>query len=304
MRNMLIIGLAVLAAIGASVLWRAHERTVRATVPASAESPLASAETAAPLTAPEPSVPASAAPEPASPAAEASAAPTEATAPAAPGLDPLPQRRVAELPIHTVPEDAVPPASQPLDLRAPATAPAPGKPVALAPEQMPKAAPSSRGFDLNLPGDRPPQAATAEPKPAAPPARVASLPPVKQLAGKGEVAGATALRVAGRPVHLFGVRAPEGGDRCAAEGGKSPLPCAERASHVLSERLARGTASCRFPLPTSGEAAAICLDGDGVDLGGMLVAEGLALADRAQSFDYVGAESIAKAQKRGLWASR
>ena len=59
-----------------------------------------------------------------------------------------------------------------------------------------------------------------------------------------------------------------------------------------------------FPGGSRQDSPAICLDGDGVDLGGFLVAEGLALADPAQSYDYVGAEGIARAQKRGLWLFR
>jgi len=63
---------------------------------------------------------------------------------------------------------------------------------------------------------------------------------------------------------------------------------------------------CHVPSPKPGIviAFAICLDADGVDLGGWLVSEGLALADTGQSYDYAGAESIARSQKRGLWGFR
>jgi endonuclease YncB( thermonuclease family) len=83
------------------------------------------------------------------------------------------------------------------------------------------------------------------------------------------------------------------------------LPCAEQAQGILAARLAqKANVSCRFPGAAREDGAAICLDGDGVDLAGMLVAEGLALADPAQSYDYVGAESVARSQKRGLWLFR
>jgi endonuclease YncB( thermonuclease family) len=125
--------------------------------------------------------------------------------------------------------------------------------------------------------------------------QAAAGPPPRQLAGRAEAIGADALRVDGRDLRLFGVQPPAGNDRCDG------MLCTARAQAVLAGRLSR-TASCRFPAP--GNSAAICLDGVGVDLGGLLVGEGLALADRSQSFDYVGAESIAKSQKRGLWQLR
>jgi endonuclease YncB( thermonuclease family) len=104
---------------------------------------------------------------------------------------------------------------------------------------------------------------------------------------------------------LFGVRPPNSGDRCLAASGLNlgtPPPCLQKAQDTLIARLARNpSVSCRVPAPGTASAAAICLDADGVDLGGFLVAEGLALADPAQSYDYVGAESIARSQHRGLW---
>ena len=81
------------------------------------------------------------------------------------------------------------------------------------------------------------------------------------------------------------------------------MPCIEQAHRALAARLAPNAGvSCRVPAPNA--VGAICLDALGVDLGGLLVAEGLALADPSQSYDYVGAESIARTQHRGLWLFR
>ena len=59
------------------------------------------------------------------------------------------------------------------------------------------------------------------------------------------------------------------------------------------------TAISRFPVP-----AAVCRDAGGADLGGMLVAEGFALADPTQSYDYFSAEAAARQLRRGLWQYR
>jgi len=210
-------------------------------------------------------------------------------------LPPLPTRAIPEWRTHAVPEDEVPPAPKPLDLRVPASSGS----AALPPP------PSYR------PSSAAPQQAGSGGATSAPGSRGGSGP---QIAGTGEAAGATVLRVGGQPLHLFGIRPPSSGDRCATPGNtalgsgaraKSTLPCLEQAEGLLAARLAgKAKISCRFPGATRQDSPAICLDGDGVDLAGILVAEGLALADPSQSYDYVGAEGIARSQKRGLWLFR
>jgi endonuclease YncB( thermonuclease family) len=235
MRKIGLLGLAVLAAIAAALIWHIPDRLERLTEPVVSQLS-----------------PAAIAPPPPPPVAEPAPA-----APATPELAPLPSREVAQIPFHAVPENEEPPKPQPFQMHD-----SPG----LAPSRQ-----ASRGGGQ------------------------AASPPPRQLAGRAEAIGADAIRVDGRELRLFGVQPPAGNDRCDG------TLCTERARAVLAGRLSR-TASCRFPTP--GSSSAICLDGNGVDLGGLLVGEGLALADRSQSFDYVGAESIAKSQKRGLWQLR
>jgi endonuclease YncB( thermonuclease family) len=259
------------------------------------------------LSAPPPGKPAAAtatiaqppAPE-AAPQAEPAPQAAESPAPAVAALPPLPTRTIPEWRTHAVPEDEVPSAPKPLDLRVPSTG------SAAAP-----AAPAFRPF-ASLQQQPSPGGATPVPGP-----RGGTGP---QVAGAAQAEGATALRVDGQPLHLFGIRPPTSGDRCAApattaaQGNPAPgsgaqarrtLPCLEQAQGVLAARLkGKANVSCRFPGASRQDSPAICLDGDGVDLAGVLVAEGLALADPAQSYDYVGAEGVARSQKRGLWLFR
>jgi len=252
--------------------------------PAEALAPLAEVP-APPTEASAPAAEASAPPAEASappaeasaPPAEASAPPAEASAPTAevpappteaqsvPTLPKLPSREVAMRTPHAVPEnDPIPPA-RPFEFKS-----APGL--------------------------------AAQPTPRGASARAA------RLAGAAQASGATALLVAGRPLVLFGVRPPGGADRCLSPGSLNlgaPPTCVDKAHAALAARLARNpTVSCRLPAPATAAGAAICLDAEGVDLGGLLVAEGLALADPSQSYDYVGAETVARSQGRGLWHFR
>jgi endonuclease YncB( thermonuclease family) len=190
------------------------------------------------------------------------------TPPAAPAPPPLTSVQVAERPIHEVPPEKNPP---PLDSTAlDMTKPPPGYPGA---------------------GRHPSEGSTR------------SAP--KQFAGAAKVMGATSLMVDGIPVELFGVKAPLPGDKC--ELGGVAMSCFELAKRRLGERLGLSNqVNCRTPNPQPGlvVAFAICLDARGIDLGSYLLNEGLALADTGQSYDYVGAEGVARTLKHGLWKFR
>jgi len=128
----------------------------------------------------------------------------------------------------------------------------------------------------------------------------AAAPPQRHVTGAAQPIGATALQVAGAKLRLFGIRPPESRDRCAASAAEAA--CAERARALLAARTKGGGAvACQTP---GHPGAAVCRDVQGVDLGGFLVSEGLALADRKESYDYVRAEESARAAKRGLWLYR
>lgn len=125
------------------------------------------------------------------------------------------------------------------------------------------------------------------------------------ISGAAQLGAHLSLTLRGRAVPLFGVRLPSEGDHCAARGGAT-RPCGVAARELLAARLRNHAAvSCRVPPGQRDHgSAAICLDAAGVDLGGMLVGDGLALADRGASYDYVGAEGVARSLHRGLWRYR
>ncbi|HUC67025.1 MAG TPA: hypothetical protein VMA53_16410 [Stellaceae bacterium] len=190
-----------------------------------------------------------------------------ADAPTGESLPQLPTVEVAPRPEHTVPGYEAPP---------PATVIFDGRTAGAAMPQL-----SERRAPPPMPAQRPTQT-------------------VRGVAQLGEL---LSLSVGGHSLPLFGVRLPAIGDRCSAERSGTPRACTEVARAALATRLGTGgTVSCRIPPgQRDHRAAAICLDSRGVDLGGFLVGEGLALADRTQSYDYVGAEGVARSLHRGLW---
>lgn len=169
----------------------------------------------------------------------------------------------------------------------------PPRPVHTVPDYDPAPAPVT--FDHAAP------AQTAERRTLPP---VPAQRPTQVVSGAARLGDALSVTIGGRHLPLFGVRLPSQGDRCAARHGDSPRACAALTRVALAKRLA-GTVYCRIPPRQRGHsAAAICLDSRGVDLGGFLVGEGLALADRTASDDYVGAEGVARSLRRGLWRYR
>jgi len=210
------------------------------------------------------------APPQSAPAAETPAAtPGEPPAPALPPklASDLPTVDVPDRPIHTVPEDEpVIPKVTLLDRK--------GNEIA------------SRRMVLTAP--------RAVPLPTRP----------AIFTGSAQATGGVALAVAGRPVHLFGVRVADPRDRCGLGPGDS-RSCTEVARDALAQRLKRyPTVSCHMPAGQRGEPAAVCIDASGTDLGGFLVAEGFALADTNQSYEYFGSEGVARSFRRGLWHNR
>jgi endonuclease YncB( thermonuclease family) len=184
-----------------------------------------------------------------------------------PELSALPEVKVAERPIHAVPQEAAPPsAGEPLDLHA--------------------ARPTGQSDEVKFGAH-----------PLAPPAQP------RQFSGTATATGGVELKVDATPVALFGIKRAAEGDHCGGTAADSD--CATAARQALAERVSEGKVSCRIPNPhPGGPTFALCLDPNGVDLSGFLIAQGLALADTGQSYDYVGAEGIARNLKRGLWKFR
>jgi endonuclease YncB( thermonuclease family) len=204
-------------------------------------------------------------------------APVETPAPSAPpaaepapnetstvALPALPEVKVAERPIHAPPAE---------------TAPAPSSAPTATPTRL-----TGQSDEVKF-GPRP----------------VAAAPPPRQFGGTATATGPVELKVDLNEISLFGIKRPGEHDRC----GDADADCAAAARQALAARVAApGTVSCRIPAPHPGPTYAICLDATGVDLSGFLISQGLALADTGQSYDYVGAEGIARNLKRGLWKFR
>ena len=125
------------------------------------------------------------------------------------------------------------------------------------------------------------------------------------VVGQATVTDGDTIRIGDVRVRLFGIDAPESGQRCE-DGTGSLYPCAGRAANALADKIGRERVACREEdVDRYGRMVATCvLAATGEDLNAFMVASGWALAYRTYSSTYVDEETAAKRARRGLWQGR
>lgn len=119
------------------------------------------------------------------------------------------------------------------------------------------------------------------------------------LRGAAEVSDGDTLRIGTERIRLHAIDAPESDQSCGT--GDGAWPCGAVATARLETLVAGRVVDC---LPRDrdryGRAVSTC-SADGLDLGGQLVAEGLARAYLRYGDDYAAVEEVARRQGLGLW---
>ena len=121
------------------------------------------------------------------------------------------------------------------------------------------------------------------------------------LTGIASVIDGDTIEIHGQRIRLFGVDAPEAGQFCRGADGRA-WRCGVEAARALDILVNRSTVRC---IPRGKDryqrVVAVCY-AQGHDLAETLTREGLAVAYRRYSLDYVDAENEARRATRGLWA--
>jgi endonuclease YncB( thermonuclease family) len=121
------------------------------------------------------------------------------------------------------------------------------------------------------------------------------------VSGHAVVVDGDTIEVAGERVRLHGIDAPESRQICSVGG--SDWRCGESAALALADEadgrpvVCKGNQRDRYR-----RIIAVCFAG-GTELNAMMVREGLALAYRQYSTDYVGEEESARVASKGVWRS-
>lgn len=133
-------------------------------------------------------------------------------------------------------------------------------------------------------------------------ALAAPLPAAAQnMSGPAYAIDGDTLDMGGERIRLFGIDAPESMQTCQRKG--APWACGNDAKLLLAGMIEGNTVDCvARDRDSYGRTVATCRVGQR-DLAGVLVREGLAVALRSFSQDYVEAEARAKGFGMALWGS-
>ena len=124
-------------------------------------------------------------------------------------------------------------------------------------------------------------------------------PAAAEISGPAKAIDGDTIKIRGAKIRLHGIDAPESAQVCKAK--EKSYRCGTSATLALARRIVGKSVSCdERDRDRYGRIVAVC-HADGEDLNAWLVSEGLALAYRRYSTDYVDQEQAAQEAKRGLW---
>lgn len=124
------------------------------------------------------------------------------------------------------------------------------------------------------------------------------------IKGTAEVTDGDSLKVAGCPIRLHGIDAPEKDQWCLDGSGKQ-VACGHDSTERLRAFIGSREVSCEkkdVDLKYCRTLARCSVDGE--DIEAWMVRQGLALAYDQYSTDYIPQQNEARAAKRGLWGGR
>jgi endonuclease YncB( thermonuclease family) len=120
------------------------------------------------------------------------------------------------------------------------------------------------------------------------------------IVGTTRVIDGDTLAVNGQRIRLHGIDAPEAQQLCRLDG--KSWQCGRRATRALSGKIDNRSVRCqKRDQDRYGRIVASCMVAAD-DLGGWMVLQGWAVAYVYYSHEYMGAERLARADRRGVWA--
>ncbi len=127
-----------------------------------------------------------------------------------------------------------------------------------------------------------------------------ATPALADVTGTASVIDGDTIEVHAQRIRLHGLDARESRQRCRRDG--KPWQCGKDAANALADKIDRRPVTCEDLGRDRYERIIGRCTVAGEDMGAWMVSEGLALAYRRYSLDYVDEEADAQAARRGLWA--
>ena len=120
-----------------------------------------------------------------------------------------------------------------------------------------------------------------------------ATPALADVTGPARVIDGDTLEIQGQRIRLHGIDAPESRQLCYLDG--KPWQCGKDAANALADKIARQPVTCEDLGRDRYERIIARCTVAGEDIESWMVREGLALAYRRYSLDYVEEEADAKA---------
>jgi endonuclease YncB( thermonuclease family) len=132
-------------------------------------------------------------------------------------------------------------------------------------------------------------------------AQRATQPSFTALKGRPRIIDGDTIELAGKRIRLHGIDAPEAKQTCTKEG-KEWL-CGQEATWELARLIEEHWVTCQQKdIDRYKRIVAVCYMAEGqIDINGLMVEQGWALAYRKYSEDYVGQEEAARVSQAGIW---
>ncbi len=128
-----------------------------------------------------------------------------------------------------------------------------------------------------------------------------ATPVLADVAGPARVIDGDTLEIQGQRIRLHGIDAPESRQICFIDGKR--WQCGKDAANVLAEKINRRPVACEeVDRDRYGRIVARCTVAS-EEINAWMVLQGLALAYRRYSLDYVDEEAEARTARRGIWAT-
>ena len=128
-----------------------------------------------------------------------------------------------------------------------------------------------------------------------------ATPALPDVAGVASVIDGDTLEIHGQRIRLHGIDAPESRQLCRLDD--KPWQCGKDAANALADKIARRPVTCEdLGRDRYKRIIARCTVA-GEDIGAWMVSQGLALAYRRYSLDYIDEDAGAQAVRSGIWAS-
>jgi endonuclease YncB( thermonuclease family) len=127
-------------------------------------------------------------------------------------------------------------------------------------------------------------------------------PAFTTLKGQPRIIDGDTIEISGQKIRLHGIDAPETKQTCTKEGKE--WRCGQEATWALARIIEEHWVTCQQKdIDRYKRIVAVCYMAEGqIDINGLMVEQGWALAYRKYSEDYVGQEERAKASGVGMWS--